>query len=198
MSDTACLMYCIQTDEGDVCIPWSLAFCDLTERGSHSLWFSATGGLCFLSGRHVDVQAGHKDFEHHQYTSPCFFAIVNGSEGYFLYACPGSHYFTFYMDVVRGRLVKTLRMGETTISANSVFIGHAPLSVLLGVVEEVLCTDYLNLTPNEVEVKDATASAYGNGLTNTPKAGAKMGGEDNGEVVETNMSDVRSTDDGHV
>lgn len=78
----------------------------------------------FLSGRNVEAQAGHNDFEHDRDKSAGFFDIITGSFTAFVYVYPGSHYCVFYTNDERPTLTKILRIEEVTIPSDSEFIGH--------------------------------------------------------------------------
>lgn len=54
------------------------------------------------------------------------------------------------------------------------------------------------VTLKEVQLNDAIAFAYHNGLSITPRSDTEVRDDDSAVVLEINMTNVRSENDGHV
>lgn len=119
---------------------------------------SSDRGCFVLSVRHVEAQAGHKDFERDKGKPPDFFAIFTESEGSFLFANLQSPNFVIYPDNIRDKLTNKLVMEATTTPPNSLFIGNDYIHQVGGECPEMHFLQYhMYLTPKDVQLKSGNA-----------------------------------------
>lgn len=89
-----------------------------------------------------------------------------------------------------------LRMKEASIPPHSVFIDHRYLQHTERKRQGKYFLEHnIYLILEEVELNDAIAFAYDNGLRISPKPDVEEGGENSPVVVEINMTYARSRDE---
>lgn len=108
----------------------------------------------------------NKDSDHQNGKQICFSAIINCSDGPFLYLYPGSHHFVFYRDDIEESQAQKPSMGEMTIPPNSLFTGDGYLKHTVAEWSGKGCHYYhINLIPEDVQIKGTTDLAFVSSLS---------------------------------
>lgn len=121
-----------------------------------------TSGRFLITAMNCPPQTGHDDLEHRERKNNGYFVTINGCEQCTLWVSRGSYSYVFYSDKEKEILRDVFRMEEVVLPAECVFFGHGSLNHAGGGWKRNHPLRYHTyVIPEDVEIKDAVAFAYG-------------------------------------
>lgn len=129
----------------------------------------STGVQHLCSGRDCPLQAGQNDSGLGKTRNQGYFMLVAGKGDSSIWSCPGFHLSVLYCANNKVTLAKNLKMEEVFSDKRSVFVGHGYIQHGGAMEGDYSFRYHTYLIPEDADLKDAIALAYGDSLRRMSK-----------------------------